>query len=447
MWVIIKSEVKKMKTKTGFKKYVIIITFLLISTAAIAPLTQGITLKNIGKNILSTIEKKTSPKYTTLGFRDFSITIHRIKKEDSIDPGKGSANWKLYMYVNGEKKTLDKDGDDVIIDKTITWDDAISDNTTSINIKFELLEKDFGYWPDEHDIADISAHPGGGKDNSKDFDACRGAVFMRTYNLETGSWMPENENNDYLKIDDQSDIKWFITSGNFDGSTHKDENDATIWFNIFIEDTPPYPPEKPSGPSKGYINTTYVFTTESKDSDGDRIRFGWDWNGDNEIDELTTEYYGSWETCSITHKWMKPGIYYVKVIAIDKYGMVSKWSEPLVVEINGPDGKNGFKEEKWALGHVYTIYLDHQHTQELIKTIKKGGVVVSAVAALIAAIAAAYGIPLDPVTAAKIAVAIISLGAATLDLMDRGRGVYLKIYMLEILGTPVYPIASYIWSQ
>ena len=70
-----------MKTKTGFKKYVIIITFLLISTAAIAPLTQGITLKNIGKNILSTIEKKTSPKYTTLGFRDFSITIHRIKKD------------------------------------------------------------------------------------------------------------------------------------------------------------------------------------------------------------------------------------------------------------------------------------------------------------------------------------------------------------------------------
>lgn len=435
-----------MTKKNNFKKPALIVTFLLLSVTLIAPLTQSNILRNLERNTLTIIKKENFPKPSTLGSKDFSIVIHRIKKEDSIDPAKGSANWKLYLYVNGQRKTVEKDGDDVIIDRTITWEDIISDGIEFLEIKFELLEKDFGYWPDKHDIADVSAHVGGGKDNSKNFDSCRGAVFMRTYNLATMEWSPEDENNDYLKIDDQSDVKWFITSGNFDGSTDKDENDVTIWFNIFVEDNPPYPPEKPSGPTKGEINSTYTFSTKCKDPDGDEIRYGWDWNGDNEIDELT-DYYGSWETCSINYKWMKPGIYYVKVIAIDKYGMVSKWSDPLTVEINGPGGKNGFKEEKWALGHVYTLYLDHQNTQELIRTIKKGGMVVSAVAALIAAITAAYGIPIDPVTAAKIAIAIINLGAATLDLMDRGRGIYLKIYILEILGTPVYPIASYIWSQ
>jgi len=446
MYSIIKFEVEKMITKNGFRKYAVIIAFLLLSTAVAAPLTQSKSLRNIEKIVLGATKNEGSPEITSLGLRDFSITIHRIKKEDSIDPAKGSANWKLYMFVNGQRKTLDKDGDDVIIDKTITWENIVSNDTTALEIKFELLEKDLGYWPDEHDIADISAHVGGGKDNSKNFDSCRGAVFIRTYNLKTGDWMPEDENNDYLKIDDQSSLKWFITSGNFDGSTRKDENDATIWFNVFVENTPPYPPEKPSGPNKGDINVNYTFTTKCKDPDGDEIKYGWDWDGDSEVDELT-DYYDSWETCSITHAWSKPGIYYVKVVAVDKYGMISKWSDILIVEINGPGGKNGFKKEKWALGHAYTVYLDHQNTQELIRTIKKGGMVVTAVAALIAAIATAYGVPIDPVTAAKIAVAIINLGAATIDLMDRGRGIYFKTYILEILGTPVYPMFTYIWSQ
>jgi hypothetical protein len=437
------------RIRVDIKKAAIFITILLLSLAIIVPFSQSQSMKNISRNIviLKNLYKQTisNPRPTTLGKRDFSIVLHRIKKEDSIDPAKGSANWKLRMYVNGERKTYECDKDDIIIDKIITWEDIITDDLTYLEIKFELQEKDFGYWPDEHDIADISAHAGGGADDTTNFDKYRGAVFIRTYNIKERDWEPVDENNDYLKIDDQSELQWFITSGNFDGSTSKDENDATIWFNVFIENRAPYAPEKPYGPTKGEINVSYTFSTKCEDPDGDEVQFGWDWNGDNEIDELT-DYYNSWETASVSHTWYEPGIYYVKVIAIDEQGMISEWSESIIVEINGPGGKSGFKVEKWAFGHVYTLYLNHEETQELVRLIRKGGNVVTLIVALIVAIAAAAGIPLDITTAAKIAYALIRLGAATIDMMDRGRGVYFKVYVVEICGVPVYSFA-YIWSQ
>jgi len=421
------------------KKWTIFIMLLMISSVIFIPATQGAIISK-EKNKATSANEIVKPS-SLVGGRDFSFVLHRIKQEDEIDPG-SSADWRVRIYVNGERKTYEKNGDDVTVDKTITWENIIPDGMNLVEIKIELQEKDFS----RHDIADISAHEGGGKDDSTDFDKYRGAVFIHTFNIETNTWVPQDENNDYVMVEDDANVKWYKTSGNFDGSTKKDENDATIWFNVFCENRAPYPPEKPQGPTEGETYHAYTFKTRCQDPDNDRIKFGWDWDGDGQVDEVT-EYYDTWQTCSITHTWTEAGIYQVRVMAIDTHDMASELSEPLTVEIAGPDGKSGFKVEKTWYGHLFTIYLNHRETQDLVKTIRKGTNVVAAVAAFITAIAAAAGIPLSPTIAVAIATAIIRLGAETISLMDmHNKGIYFKIYTIEIAGIPLTSFA-YIWAQ
>lgn len=422
------------------KKWTIFITLLMISSAIFIPITQGAIISKEKNKTTSTNNEIVKPS-ALVGGRDFSFVLHRIKQEDETDPG-SSADWCVRIYVNGERKTYEKNGDDVTVDKTITWENVIPDGMNLVEIKIELQEKDIS----KHDIADISAHEGGGKDDSTDFDKYRGAVFIHTFNIETNSWVPQDENNDYVMVEDDANVKWYKTSGNFDGSTKKDENDATIWFNVFCENRAPYPPEKPQGPTEGKTYQPYTFKTRCQDPDNDRIKFGWDWDGDSQVDEVTG-YYDTWQTCSITHTWTEAGIYYVRVMAIDTHDMASELSEPLIVEIAGADGKSGFKVEKTWYGHLFTIYLNHQETQDLVITIRKATDVIAAVAAFITAVAAAAGIPLSPAIATAIATAIVRIGAETISMMDmHNKGVYFKIYTIELGGIPITAF-GYIWAQ
>ena len=420
---------------------IITIIFCLITISCFNPLTTALHSKN------EIMEKN---KIKSLGDGiDFSIVIHRIEQIDEIDPSiHGEADWTLRMYVNNQKQTFECEGDSVVIDKCFTWEEIIQEDTEELYIKMEL--KDTDPWPDEDDIADISAYADlsyedKDYDDTTDFTVNRPAVFKRTYNIKNKSWKSEDEENDYLKKDDNSILEWWVTSGNFDGSTTRDENDAQIWFNISIENKPPYPPEKPSGPSIGWQNTVYEFSTKSYDPNEEEIQFGWDWDFDGEVDEITG-FYESWQTASIYHSWIKARIYHIRVLAIDSHGLTSEWSEPLKVEINGVNGKSGMDFETWSMGHVYSIYFDHQETQEIIRSLRSGGNIVAAVATIITTVAAASGIPLDISVATALAGAIIRLGVEVLNLMDHGMGIYVRVYLVEIEGWPIAYFA-YIWSQ
>ena len=423
--------------KNSFRKEAVIIALLMLSLSTLIPATYGQTISNQNK-----IEMPTNKGGATT--EDFSITIHRIKQEDEIDPWPyGEANWKLRMYVEGTRKTFEITGDNVIVDKTFTWEDVITEEMTFAQIKMELMDTD--PWPDYHDIADISAHVGGGADNTDDFDSHRGAVFRRSFNVNTNEWAPEDETNDFLLEDYQSGIQWFITSGNFDGSTTTDENDALIWFNVFVGGSAPTAPEKPTGPEKGWEGEILQYSTKGDDPDGDLIQFGWDWDGDLEIDEFTG-FYEPWEPVVTYHSWDVAGFYDVRAIAIDENGAISRWSKPLKVDINGPYGKSGFSVEDWDYGKIYSIYYNHFETQEMVQTLRNGGNVISAIAALIAAIAAASGFPIDISVAMAIALALVRVGAEVLNLMDQGMGIYMRAYVMEAFGIPWVTVA-YMWSQ
>lgn len=421
-----------MKRNTNFlKSWALVIAAIFISLNIVAPIAQSLTIKNEDN------------KQKDLGGKDFSITIHRIREEDDIDPWPhGEADWTIRMYVNNAmiEYNCPDDHNDLLVDKTFVWA-GVNPNNGYVSIRMELFDRD--PWPDVNDIADISTYTGGGPDNSMNFP--RGAVFIQNYSVNTMQWKPVDNNNDYLTTDGQSPFIWYVTSGNYDGSTTWDENDATVWFNVSFGNSPPYPPEKPNGPASGWQGMIYDFSTSSSDPNGDKIQYGWDWDGLGDVDELTG-FYNSWETVTSSHVWTQGQLYYVKVIAIDSRGMQSEWSEPLKVRINAEGGINGVEVEEWSLGHIYCIYYNHEKTQEMLDILRQGGDVVAAIAAVITAIAAACGVPVPYVFVFPIVAALLRLGAEVIGLLDRGMGIYIKTYVVEVYGWPECAFA-YIWSQ
>jgi hypothetical protein len=108
---------------------------------------------------------------------------------------------------------------------------------------------------------------------------------------------------------------------------------------ISNENHPPETPQIPDGPDNGSSNISYSFTTSSTDQDEDEIRYGWDWNGDNTIDEWT-DYYESGDAVTRTHRFLDPGTYYIKVIAEDEFGMQSGFSPTKSITIIGNTAPN-----------------------------------------------------------------------------------------------------------
>jgi len=93
---------------------------------------------------------------------------------------------------------------------------------------------------------------------------------------------------------------------------------------------PPYKPDKPTGPTSGKPGKEYTYSTITTDPNNDQIRYWFRW-GDE--DGPWTNYYKSGETASASHKWDEEGTYIIQVIAEDKNGQQSDWSDPLSVSI------------------------------------------------------------------------------------------------------------------
>jgi hypothetical protein len=99
------------------------------------------------------------------------------------------------------------------------------------------------------------------------------------------------------------------------------------------ENQPPNTPSKPLGPIYGIVNTSYIYSTSTIDIDDDDIRYGWDWNGDDAIDDWTG-FHPSGNVVNFNHSWKNPGYYNVQVNAEDENGIQSSFSSKLEVRIS-----------------------------------------------------------------------------------------------------------------
>lgn len=107
------------------------------------------------------------------------------------------------------------------------------------------------------------------------------------------------------------------------------------WSNplsVTVENTRPTKPSTPDGPANGKIKNSYTYSTSAEDPDGHDIRYGFDWDGDDQIDSWTV-YVNSGETGSKSYTWTSKGTYDIKVKAQDEYGEESEWSNPLTVSM------------------------------------------------------------------------------------------------------------------
>ncbi len=102
----------------------------------------------------------------------------------------------------------------------------------------------------------------------------------------------------------------------------------------------PETPTKPTGPNTGTIGVDYQFSTSSTDPDGDTIKYGWDWDGDDMVDEWSG-FLSSGSTDTRSHLFTTPGTYNIKVIAEDEHGAQSSFSivKTITISSNQPPNK------------------------------------------------------------------------------------------------------------
>ena len=107
-----------------------------------------------------------------------------------------------------------------------------------------------------------------------------------------------------------------------------------FYLEVTMFNNPPQKPTKPVGQLNGDVGTTYDYTTSSTDPDGHKLKYGWDWDGDDVVDEWDDnngDYYPSGVSITTSHSWDESGSYYLKVKAEDELGAQSDWSDPLYV--------------------------------------------------------------------------------------------------------------------
>ena len=95
-----------------------------------------------------------------------------------------------------------------------------------------------------------------------------------------------------------------------------------------LSNCPPSIPQL-TGDTSGEVDETLSFDVFTTDSDGDRVSYTFDWDGETQGLGLYTE--GIEQT--ITHSWDSAGTYEVRVKATDEHGAESDWSYPLTVTI------------------------------------------------------------------------------------------------------------------
>ena len=100
-----------------------------------------------------------------------------------------------------------------------------------------------------------------------------------------------------------------------------------------------HPPDKPSTPTGDTpvdVGASHDYTTSATDPDGDKVEYGWDWDGNGVVDEWDDNggsYYTQGVPIARSNSWSSIGTYNVKVRARDDEGLSGEWSDPLAVDV------------------------------------------------------------------------------------------------------------------
>jgi PKD repeat protein len=212
------------------------------------------------------------------GSPTLTITIHRIMSLDNIEgPLEGEPDWiyKIEVWDGADWQIIISDtytgNGDLTGDHVHAFTlESLSANST--NVYITLYEEDT--WTSLLGVADISGDPGEMHLDQRE-QAPLHAVYKGVYNLVTG-----NFTGDPIIVEEG----FLKTSGDFDGSTDTDENDASVWFTIQDDHEPP---TAEAGPDQsGLTGETFTFDgSASQASAGSTlVSYEWDYESDGVID-------------------------------------------------------------------------------------------------------------------------------------------------------------------
>ena len=129
-----------------------------------------------------------------------------------------------------------------------------------------------------------------------------------------------------------------------------------------INNRPPEKPKIPSGPTSCRILIIYFWSTSTIDPEGEKIRYGWDWDEDDVVEQWT-EYHSSGDSCNTGFIALEYDTLNLRVIAEDIHGTQSEWSDPLTVtysqDANNPPNEpiitGGEQNGKVGKSYTYTV--------------------------------------------------------------------------------------------
>ena len=212
------------------------------------------------------------------GTPTLQVTIHRIQSIDPIEgPLEGEPDWiyRIEVWDGGGWQRVTADttvGDgDLTGDHTYAFTlDALSVNST--NIYITLFEEDT--WTSLKGVADISGDPGAVQQDQRE-PAPLTAVFKGVYNLVTGSFT-----GDPLTLDGGL----HKTSGDYDGSTDSDQNDASLWFTVQDDYETPTAEAGPDQSSLTGEKLSFDGSPSQASAGSTLVAYEWDFESDGVID-------------------------------------------------------------------------------------------------------------------------------------------------------------------
>lgn len=219
------------------------------------------------------------------------VKIHRIQRVDTIETGtEGGADWR-YTVVVSDGETLKtqefmcpSNNDDITLDLVYSFSDL---KAQEVSVTISLYELDAS----DSETADISDS---------------GTAFNCIYNLAV---------DDFSGDEAVVDGEYYKTSGDSDGSTQTDENDANLWFSFF--DNYDAPVAEAGDDQSFYTGELVDFDGSlSAASEGSSIEtFEWDFENDGVVDAEgeTTSYI-----------YIQKGMQTCRLIVTDSIGVTSE---------------------------------------------------------------------------------------------------------------------------
>ena len=266
---------------------------------------------------------KAVPTNSEIGFNNIFIKptdvgTYRVYWRGALDTPDNGYNF-VRSPISGTKDPLGYDANYITIQvipsalDTINPTISISSPTSGQTVSTSSLTVS-GIADDNVELSKVEVKVGSG---SWQLASLSGTSWSKSVTLASGS------NTIYAKATD--------TSNNIK------ETSVVVTYTPPPGNTAPNTPSSPSGPTSGYIGTSYTFSTSTADPDGDNIYYTFDWDDGTTAISSTA---ASGNSVSKSHSWSTSGTYNVKVQATDVNGASSGWSSSSSITISAPPSGN-----------------------------------------------------------------------------------------------------------